>query len=159
MQPRRLTFACELDSSRLTALFADGSVIADSPERAAVVRQLNAARSSATRTAITSRRASPASGAALRRRGAARVGTNEGQLVGDRRVDVVQLLGRRTALEARAGGAVDRRHGLDQSSVNSRPYRVGSGQAAAQAARSLCITSSISLRVPSKGERIPRLRS
>lgn len=53
-----LTFACELDPARLTALFSDAAVIADlqalgahvalmlsdlSPERAAVVRQLNAA--------------------------------------------------------------------------------------------------------------------
>jgi hypothetical protein len=53
-----LTFACELDPARLTALFTDPAVIADlqalgahvalmlsdlSPERAAVVRQLNAA--------------------------------------------------------------------------------------------------------------------
>lgn len=55
----RLTFACELDHARLTALFADTSVIADlqaldahvalmlsdlSPERAAVVQRLNAAK-------------------------------------------------------------------------------------------------------------------
>jgi hypothetical protein len=57
-QQPRLTFACELDPTRLTALFSDGSVIADlqalgahvalmlsdlSPERAAIVKQLNAA--------------------------------------------------------------------------------------------------------------------
>jgi hypothetical protein len=29
MQPPRLTFACELDRTRLTELFADGSVLAD----------------------------------------------------------------------------------------------------------------------------------
>jgi hypothetical protein len=54
----RLTFACELDAARLTALFANGSVLEDlraldgrvalmlsdfSEARAAVVRQLNAA--------------------------------------------------------------------------------------------------------------------
>src|SRR5436305_9585586 len=54
----RLTFACELDPARLTALFADAALIADlqalgahvalmlsdlSAERAAVVHQLNAA--------------------------------------------------------------------------------------------------------------------
>ena len=38
---------------------------------------------------------------------------------------------------------------LDQSSVNSWPYRGGSGQAAAQAPRSLFITSTISFSVPS----------
>src|SRR5579872_1513786 len=58
MQPRRLTFACEVDPARLTALFADAAVIADlqalgahvalmlsdlSAERAGVVRQLNTA--------------------------------------------------------------------------------------------------------------------
>ena len=58
MQPPRLTFACELDPARLTALFADPAVIADlqalgahvalaladlSDERAAVVQQLNRA--------------------------------------------------------------------------------------------------------------------
>jgi hypothetical protein len=57
-RPPRLTFACELDPARLTALFADPSVIADvqalgarialmlsdlSDERAAVVKQLNEA--------------------------------------------------------------------------------------------------------------------
>jgi hypothetical protein len=58
MNRPRLTFACELDPQRLTALFSDGSVIKDlrvlsarlalmlsdfSTERAAVVQQLNAA--------------------------------------------------------------------------------------------------------------------
>lgn len=58
MQPSRLTFACELDPARLTALFADDAVIADlqaltanvalmlsdlSAERAAVVHRLNGA--------------------------------------------------------------------------------------------------------------------
>lgn len=58
MRPARLTFACELDPARLTALFADPAVIADlqalgahvaltladlSDERAAVVQQLNRA--------------------------------------------------------------------------------------------------------------------
>ena len=58
MQQPRLTFACELDRVRLTALFSDASVIEDlkalgahvilmlsdlSPERADVVQQLNAA--------------------------------------------------------------------------------------------------------------------
>jgi hypothetical protein len=58
MPQPRLTFACELDPARLTALFSDAAVIADlqtlgahvalmlsdlSAERAAVVRQLNAA--------------------------------------------------------------------------------------------------------------------
>jgi hypothetical protein len=58
MQPGRLTFACELDRERLAALFAGTCVSADlaaleahvclmlsdfSPERTAVVRQLNAA--------------------------------------------------------------------------------------------------------------------
>jgi ABC-type sugar transport system substrate-binding protein len=58
MQQPRLTFACELDRARLPALFSDASVIEDlkalgahvilmlsdlSPERAAVVQQLNAA--------------------------------------------------------------------------------------------------------------------
>jgi hypothetical protein len=58
MQLPRLTFACELNPVRLTELFADGSVLADlrtlrarvtlmlsdlSSQRAAVVRQLNAA--------------------------------------------------------------------------------------------------------------------
>ena len=58
MQQPRLTFACELDRERLTSLFSDPSVIEDlkalgahvtlmlsdlSPERAAVVQQLNAA--------------------------------------------------------------------------------------------------------------------
>ncbi len=57
-QPPRLTFACELDPARLTALFADGTVAAElraiearvalmlsdfSDARAMVVRQLNAA--------------------------------------------------------------------------------------------------------------------
>ena len=57
-QPPRLTFACELDPTRLTALFSDATVIADlqaldarvalvlsdlGDERATVVRQLNAA--------------------------------------------------------------------------------------------------------------------
>ncbi len=55
----RVTFACELDPTRLTALVSDGSVVQDlqalgarvalmlsdfSPERAAVVRTLNASR-------------------------------------------------------------------------------------------------------------------
>jgi hypothetical protein len=55
---QRLTFACELDRARLTELFSDASVIEDltalgahvllrlfdfSPERAAIVKQLNAA--------------------------------------------------------------------------------------------------------------------
>ncbi len=58
MQQPRLTFACELDRERLTELFSEGSVIEDlealgayvllmlsdlSPERAAVVKKLNAA--------------------------------------------------------------------------------------------------------------------
>jgi hypothetical protein len=58
MQQTRLTFACELDPARLTALFSDAAVIADlqalgahvalmlsdlSVERAAVVRRLNTA--------------------------------------------------------------------------------------------------------------------
>ena len=58
MQQPRLTFACELDRARLTRLFSDASVIEDlqalgahitlmlsdfSPERAAVVKKLNAA--------------------------------------------------------------------------------------------------------------------
>ncbi len=58
MKPRRLTFACELDPERLTALFADPAVIADlqalgarvalmlsdlSGARAAVVQRLNTA--------------------------------------------------------------------------------------------------------------------
>ena len=58
MQQPRLTFACELDRVRLTALFSDASVIEDlkalgahvilmlsdlSPERADVVQQLNVA--------------------------------------------------------------------------------------------------------------------
>lgn len=58
MQQPRLRFACELDRARLTVLFSDASVIEDlqalgahvilmlsdlSPERAAVVQQLNAA--------------------------------------------------------------------------------------------------------------------
>src|SRR6476620_10741570 len=56
MQPRRLTFACELDSAGLAELLADGSVIAGlqalgahvalmlsdfSEQRAAAVRKLN----------------------------------------------------------------------------------------------------------------------
>ena len=58
MPPPRLTFACELDPARLTALFSDAAVIADlqalgahvalmlsylSAERAAAVRRLNTA--------------------------------------------------------------------------------------------------------------------
>ena len=58
MQQPRLTFACELDRSRLTSLFSNASVIEDlqalgahvtlmlsdfSDERAAVVKKLNAA--------------------------------------------------------------------------------------------------------------------
>ena len=58
MQQPRLTFACELDPARLTALFSDAVVIADlqalgahvalmlsdlSGERAAVVQRLNSA--------------------------------------------------------------------------------------------------------------------
>jgi hypothetical protein len=58
MQQPRLTFACDLDPARLTALFSDAAVIADlqalgahvalmlsdlSAERAAAVRRLNTA--------------------------------------------------------------------------------------------------------------------